>query len=142
VDGKLLVSSHVDFIIQVVQQMQESASESLTQSSDYHRVSAALDKLGVGGESFRIFSRSDETYRATYELIRQGRVGESESLVARLLNRLNGEKAAAKHMQKIDGSKLPDYEYVRKYLGPVGAVVETETDGWMISGFLLSQETN
>jgi hypothetical protein len=142
VDGKLLVSSHLEMIVQVVQQMQQSASESLAQSSDYNRVSAALDKLAVGSESFRIFSRSDETYHATYELIRQNRVGESESLVARLLNRLNGEKAAAKHEQKIDGSQLPGYEYVRKYLGPVGAVVETQGDGWMISGFLLSQQAN
>jgi len=140
IDGKLLVSSHVEFIVEVARQMQQSASESLGESADYNRVSTELSKLSTSEESFRIFSRSDDTYQATYELIRQGRVGESESLVARLLNRLNGEKGTAKHEQKMDGSKLPGFEYVRQYLGPVGAVVETQADGWMISGFLLSHE--
>ncbi|HWB00795.1 MAG TPA: hypothetical protein VG713_20020, partial [Pirellulales bacterium] len=39
---------------------------------------------------------------------------------------------------KLDGSKLPDYAVVRKYLGLGGAEMHSEADGWMILGFTLN----
>jgi hypothetical protein len=135
IDGMLIVSSHADFIAQVVRPQTDVLQ---TNGADYGRVAEALQRLGAGQESFRIFSRSDETYRATYELIRQGRVNESQSLLARLLNRFHGESAGARR-QELDGSKLPEFAHVQKYLGPAGVFVDSHSDGWTISGCLLSQ---
>jgi hypothetical protein len=135
--GRLLISSHAEYIAGILQQQ---AVIPLAGSADYARVSLALEQLGAGNEAFRLFSRSDETYRATYELLRQGRIDESQSLLARLLNRMRGEAGPRK--QKLDGSTLPDFEYVRRYLGPAGVFIESHGDGWMVSGCLLSQESD
>ena len=42
--------------------------------------------------------------------------------------------------QKLDGSKLPDYDVVRRYLGPAGVTTTTESDGWVITGFVLKKD--
>ena len=42
--------------------------------------------------------------------------------------------------QYLDGSKLPDYQVVRRYLGPGGFYIRSEDDGWSISGVLLTKE--
>ena len=75
----------------------------------------------------RSFSRTDEEYRPTYELIRQGKMPESESLLGKLLNRLLGpEDEDVLREQQIDGSQLPDFEAVRRYLGPAGLFLRIE----------------
>jgi hypothetical protein len=42
--------------------------------------------------------------------------------------------------QRIDGNKLPDYDMVRRYLGPAGMTMTTEEEGWFVTGFLLNKE--
>jgi hypothetical protein len=42
--------------------------------------------------------------------------------------------------QKIDGSQLPEYEVVRRYLGPAGFQATSEPDGWFFKGFTLNKE--
>ena len=89
----------------------------------------------------RAFSRTDEEYRPTYELIRQNKMPESETMLARLLNVLFGEgQEGPGPPQKIDGSQLPDYQVVRRYLGPAGLQATSEPNGWYLKGFTLSKE--
>jgi hypothetical protein len=40
----------------------------------------------------------------------------------------------------IDGSKLPEYDLVRRYLGPAGMTATTEANGWLLTGFTLVKE--
>ena len=89
----------------------------------------------------RVFSRTDEEYRPTYELVRQNKMPESETMLARLLNVLFGEgKKGQVRAQRIDGSQLPEYEVVRRYLGPAGLQATSEPGGWYLKGFTLSKE--
>jgi hypothetical protein len=64
---------------------------------------------------------------------------ESETLLGRLLNQLFGEGKKVRS-QKIDGSQLPEYDAVRRYLGPAGLQATAEKDGWFIKGFTISKE--
>ena len=41
--------------------------------------------------------------------------------------------------QKIDGSQLPEYQVVRRYLGPAGLQATSEPNGWFLKGFTLSK---
>ena len=41
--------------------------------------------------------------------------------------------------KKIDASKLPDYQKVRRYLGPAGISITTADNGWIVTGFTLSK---
>ncbi len=101
-----------------------------------------MKQLGIEQKCTLIFSRTDEEYRPTYELIRQGKMPQSETMLARLLNTIfaTGEKGKFRK-QKIDGSKMPDYDVVRRYLGAAGLVVSSEPEGWFVKGFVLKKGT-
>jgi hypothetical protein len=140
--GHLIVATHVDFVQDlIVYAQQQAAGEALAQRADYQRVRQALTRLGAGHDSFRFFTRTDESYRATYELVRQGKLPESETMLARLLNALLGPvEEGTVRKQEIDGSKLPEFPLVQKYLGPAGLFVQSEENGWWIVGCLLRKE--
>lgn len=134
--GNLFVASHLDFLLKVLK-----SDDPLTRDVDYQLVTTTLNQLKPHDKCARFFSRTDEEYRPTYELVRQNKMPESESMLGQLLNMLFGEgkKGVVRH-QKIDGSELPDYEVVRHYLGPAGAQVTAEKDGWFFKGFTLNKE--
>lgn len=136
IEGNLFVASHLDFLLKVLR-----SKDPLGKDVDYQLVSETINQMNPQEKCARIFSRTDEEYRPTYELVRQNKMPESESLLGQLLNMLFGEgkKGAVRH-QKIDGSKLPDYEVVRHYLNPAGMQVTAEKDGWFLKGFTLNME--
>jgi hypothetical protein len=136
--GKLIIASHIDFLLKVVRPAQ--SAESLAGDVDYELVSAEIRRVAPKEQCVQVFSRSDEAYRPTYELIRQNKMPESESMLGRLLNAVFAQgKRGATRRQKIDGAKLPDFEVVRRYLGPAGFKTTTETEGWFLKGFMLSK---
>ena len=76
-----------------------------------------------------------------YELIRAGRMPESETMLGKLLNSLLGEgKEGVPRAQRIDGSKLPDFEAVRRYFGPAGGTFTSEADGWFVTGVFMTKD--
>jgi len=138
--GHVFIASHLDFLLKILTLPEER--ETLANSLDYRIVAATLDQLGIKEQFLRTFSRTDEEYRPTYELIRQGRMPESESILGRLLNALSGEaRKGGVRKQQIDGSKLPDYQVVRRYLGPAGIVGSSESNGWFFKGITLNKES-
>lgn len=138
VNGQLFVGTHVEFIEELIGK--QKTIEPMLKSSDYIRVSEALARLGATKDSFRLFTKTDESYRGTYELVKQGKLPQAETLFAKLLNGMlgSGEKGEIRK-QEIDGSKLPDFKHVQKYLGPAGSYVHSEEDGWFIVGVLLKK---
>ncbi|MBN1394684.1 MAG: hypothetical protein JW959_06645 [Pirellulales bacterium] len=137
--GHLFVASHIDFLLKII--APEEEPDLLRDDVDYQLVAAEIDKFKPDEKCFRFFSRTDEEYRSTYELIRQNKMPESETMLARMLNVLFGEgKKGTPRAQKIDGSQLPDYQVVRRYLGPAGMQITSEKDGWFLKGFTLSKE--
>jgi len=134
--GHLLVASRYKFLVKVLDKAKDQ--ESLGQAVDFRAVDATLKELGATESSVRVFSRTDEEYRPTYELIRQGKMPESETLFGRMLNATLGpNKKGVVREQKIDGSELPDYQVVRRNLGPAGIFVSSEPEGWFAVGFML-----
>ena len=138
VNGHLLVASHYDFLIEVLTKAKQP--DPLGESMDYRVVDGVMKQLGAGANCVRSFSRTDETYRPTYELIRMGKMPESQAMLGRILNALLGpRKKGAVRKQKVDGAKMPDYQVVRRYLGPAGTFGTTEENGWFIVGFTLKK---
>lgn len=137
--GQLFVATHIDILAKIL--ASEGDRGKLNASSDFQRVEAELNKLRLPEQSGQMFTRTDDAYRGTYELLRTGRMPEAESMVGKLLNSLLGEgKEGVMRTQQIDGSKLPDYDSVRRYLGPAGMSLTTEPEGWMLTGFTLVKE--
>ena len=137
--GQLLVASHYDFLTKMLDELAER--EQLVDGNEYHLVKTELDYLSGGKACAEIFSRTDEDYRAVYELIRAGRMPEAETMLGNLLNRFLGEgKPGVRRTQRINGKALPEYDAVRRYFGPAGMTAMSEDDGWFLTGFTLSKE--
>jgi hypothetical protein len=138
-EGNLLIASHIDFLKKVV--APEKKPELLADDVDYQLIDEEIATFEPKEKCVRTFSRTDEEYRPTYELVRQNKMPESETMLARLLNALFGEgKKGTARRQKIDGSQLPEYQVVRRYLGPAGLQATTEPDGWYLKGFTLGKD--
>ena len=139
--GRLILSSHFDFIERIL--TESDHRETLAGSIDYQTVNAALASLGGSSTSVQTFSRTDEEFRGTYELLKQGKMPESKTLVGRILNSILDEDTDDEELreQQIDARKLPEYQMVRRYLGPAGMFVVSHEDGWSITGCFLSKET-
>jgi hypothetical protein len=141
-NGQLLIASHLPFLEQILSQH----GGALAQANDYQDVDAALSKLIQGPVAVRCFRRSDEAYRPTYELLRQGKMPQAETLLGRLLNRLltppEDEEEGILRQQKIDGRQLPNFEVVRQYFSPAGLAVRSLDDGWFVVGATLTKPQN
>ncbi len=138
--GHLLIASHLDFLLKVLKPI--GPADALRDSPEFQRVwEMAADRLGLKKQSARQFARTDEQLRPTYELIRQGKMPESESMLGRALNALSGAgKRGTPRQQRINGRHLPEFELVRRFLGPGASAVASEPDGWFIKGVLLNRE--
>ena len=144
-NGHLYVASHIDLLKKILQG--HDPRETLAQSFDYRLVTEELGQLQPDPYSALAFSRTADEYRPTYELVRSGRMPEAQSLLGRLLNALmtegevGEEEAGQLRQQRIQGDKLPDFERIRRYFGPSGAVVVSEENGWFMLGMMLSSQS-
>jgi hypothetical protein len=141
-DGHLLVASHLTFLEKML--AAKAKGDQLSDAPDFREVEVTLNQLLPGPVAARCFRRTDEAYRPTYELLRQGKMPESETLLGRLLNRLlttpEDEEEGVLRKQRIDGRQLPPFEMVRRYFSPAGIVVRSLDDGWFVVGATLTKQ--
>ncbi|MBM4001787.1 MAG: hypothetical protein FJ295_00665 [Planctomycetes bacterium] len=137
----LLISTHVDFIRELLKA--RAADNRLREAADYQTIQLALQGLGAGTDCLRYFTRTDEAYRPTYELVRSGKMPQAETVLGKLLNQaLAPDEEGTLREQQVDGRKLPPFDAVRRYLGTAGFFTRSEADGWTIVGCLLPKEIN
>jgi hypothetical protein len=137
--GQLFLSSHIELLQKVLQQA--SHADGLITADDYRLIANQATALGVGPLSFRLFSRSDQEFRPTYELIRTGQMPQSETVLGKILNSMSVEaKDGVPRKQRIDGHQLPEFSAIQKYLGPAGSFVSSLDDGWMCTGLMLAPQ--
>jgi len=140
--GHLMMASHIDYLSRVLGEFGQR--ERLAASADYRQVLEVLNRLSPNDRCALHFGRSDEEFRPTYELIRQGKMPEAKTMFGKLLNNiLTTEKQREDGIlreQQIEGSSLPSFEAVRRYFGPHGRVTRSERDGWFITGAILNKE--
>lgn len=142
-DNHLFIASHADFLKKIL--AEENRDNKLTKAGDFQEVDRVMTELLPGEICAKFFVRTDEAYRPIYDLIKQGKMPESQTLLGRLLNRMltppDVEDEGILREQKIDGRELPDFEMVRRYFGPAGTVVRSDADGWFVVGATLSKQT-
>jgi hypothetical protein len=137
--GHLIISTHADFIEEFIKRQEKNLG--LAPEIDHQRVRAALTALGSKNDSFRYFNRTEKSYRANYDLFKQGKLPAAETLLAGLLNALLGSgNNSTPRKPEFDGSKLPEFNSIKKYLGPGGLFAQSEDDGWWLVGCLLKKQ--
>jgi len=139
--GHLFISTHVDFLQKILAGADDR--EKLAADPDFVRVNAELDKLGATQVCARNFCRADEQFHLTYDLFKAGKLPESQTVMAGIIRSATKDDEAdevAPRKPALDGSKLPDYQVVRRYLGVGGLYATTEDTGWLITGFLFRKD--
>ena len=137
--GHLLLASHRDFLERVLATSETDGT--LSDAGDYGVVTEELSRLFPGETALRSFGRGDETIRPAYEMLRRGEMPKSKSLMGQLLNVVLGDgKEGSIREQRIDGSTLPEFEVIQRYLGAAGVGMETVPEGWYIAGVALPRE--
>ena len=136
--GHLFVASNLGYLETILHQAGQT--NGLAEAADYRVVTERMKSLGATDVSFKLFTRTDEEYRPTYELIRTGQMPRSETVLGQVLNALLGEgKEGVVRKQRIDGGKLPEFQTISHYFGPGGTFVSSEQNGWFICGFMLDK---
>ena len=79
--GQLLIASHLDFLLKFLKPIPKA--DTLAESPEYKGLDATVRKFGMTKHCASEFSRVDQVVRPTYELIRQGKMPESESILGR-----------------------------------------------------------
>ncbi|MBT4693584.1 MAG: hypothetical protein HOB73_09590 [Planctomycetaceae bacterium] len=133
-DGHVLIASSADFIEDIIKQQDDA---NLLSAKDYVQIETELNKMGAASTSMRMFTRLDDKHHPNYELIRQGKLEHSQTMMGKLLSRLMGSSEDDTAVKKIDVSKMPEFAAVAKYLGPSGTFVRTDDGGWFASGVVL-----
>jgi hypothetical protein len=137
--GQLFIASHIDFLAKTLKPLNMN-SRLATQPQFQQVWNLTFQNLGMNPQSARSFSWTDRWVEPTYELIRQDKMPQSDSLLGRTLNTLAAPgKKGAPRRQRIDGSKLPNFNVVRQALGPSTAAMTSEPDGWFIKGVLMTK---
>lgn len=140
--GHLLLASDVNYLTELLQSYGQR--ERLASSADYQQMLEVMNKIAPGERSGWIFGRTDEEVRPTFDLIREGKMPQSKSMLGKLLNKIltteDEKKQGVPRRQRVNGQNLPDFETVRRYFGPHASVVRSEKDGWFVTGVLLNKE--
>lgn len=138
-NAQLVVASDVEFLEQALFGVQQG--DALQNAIDLAVAQRELQRIAPSARCVWTFSRLDETFGNIYELIRQGKMPESQSFFGRFLNRLltdeEQREVGAVREQRIDGSTLPPFDEVAQYFGYAARSGKTEQDGWTISGVIL-----
>jgi hypothetical protein len=136
--GQLFVATHLDLLKKVLSAAQ--APQPLAADADYLQVKQHFAKLCNDSPCMEAFSRNVDKWLLSYELFRQGKLPEADMLLAQVLNGvLNDSTEGETRKPMFDGSKLPPYDIVRRYLGTGGIMATSDRDGWLIVGFSLSK---
>lgn len=137
--GHLFCASHIDFLIKVLNTAKQP--QPLQRDPAYQAVEEMINSFEFKSMCARTFSFTDEEVRPTYELIRMNKLPESETMLARAINTFSPDaKRGQIRKAKIDGRELPEYDVVRRHLGPAGMAAACEDEGWFIKGCLLKKQ--
>ncbi|MCC6512149.1 MAG: hypothetical protein IT423_23835 [Pirellulaceae bacterium] len=141
-DGYLMFASHEEMIGEAIAQAKLTGASPLTQQADYQRITEALagEVANAPMCAWRI-NRSALAYRAQYELFKSGKLQDSESMFAMLLEHLVQNKSEIPQKKTlVDGAKLPAFEMISKYLEPSGTYIRTVDNGWSFGSVLLAKD--
>ncbi len=136
----LMFASHAEMIQDAIQQASLASDSPLTSEPDYQRVTAAIARQfgEAEGSAWQVI-RTSLAYRVQYELFREGKLMQSQSMLASILDRLlQKEDEMRIKEQKLSGSKLPPYEQIAHFLQPSGLKVRTTDSGWEFGSLMLA----
>ncbi len=133
--GYLIFSSHPELLLETIGRFHTAAADSLAEQPDVQAVSERLLELGGNERLFERIARTNLAFRAKYSLAREGRLRDSDSLLATLFRRIF--EAPDEARDDLGTDRLPPFEQIEKYFRPAGGVSRATEQGWTLDGFLM-----
>lgn len=132
----LMFSSHPKLLVETATRIVQGAPAGLANVPEIGQVIQSMNELGGSSVAFDRVARTKLSLRAKYQLLRQGRLRDSDSISASLMRRLV-EQQENGQLDPLHAKKLPPIEDIEKYLPNCGSFFETTDDGWALTGFFL-----
>jgi hypothetical protein len=133
----LFFGSHADYLETALEP--HKPADQLQNAADLKLVEDELAKLGSRQDSFRFFTRGDESWRVNYELLRKGEMPSAQSLLGKWLSRMLPAEKGTPRKQLIKPELLPPFADAVSYLGPAGSFTQSDDQGWLTRGVLLKK---
>jgi len=134
--GYLVFASHPEFLTETVTRMMEGKADGAATTPEFQDLEAKINQLGGTTIAMKRVVRPDLSLRVKYQLLREGRLRDSDSLLSSIFRRIS-ENADASDEDPINAKTLPSLDVVEKYFRPAGTFLQTRDDGWQLDGFLL-----
>jgi hypothetical protein len=133
----LMFSSHPELLIDCAKRIVGGESANgLAQTAEVQAVRTALQDLGAENIAFDRVFRTKRSLRVKYELLRQGKLKQSDTVLGSLYRRIF-EKQDANEREPLDATTLPPLSEIDEHLPDGGGYIQTADEGWAITGFLL-----
>lgn len=132
----LMFSSHPELLIETVKRIQQPANGGFESLPEVQAVVQAMAELGCDSPAYDRVVRLRLSLRAKYELLRQGKLKESDSVMASLYRRLFEEDESERDAP-LNAAKLPPLQRVERYFPDGGGYLTPVEDGWSLTSFLL-----
>ena len=132
----LMFSNNAALIVEAAERIRKGNDAGLATEDSIKRVLTAHRELGCVTPSLDRCVRLKLALRAKYELLKQGKLKESGSVLASFYRRFV-EAEGSENTEPPDISKLPAREEIEKYFPDGGSFVETTENGWSLTSFLL-----
>lgn len=134
--GYLIFSSHPELLLETLARFAKPGNaDAFGDDAEVKVVLSKLEKLGGQQRAYVRVARTNQTFRAKYGLMQEGKLRDSDSVMATLFRRI----FISKGEEDIDlnNDKLPPFEKIEKYLRPAGGYSLATDTGWTLDGFLL-----
>jgi hypothetical protein len=141
--GCLFVSTNGEYLKAILDRLDSEQKTTIKNVSEYKEVDKIFANMGMTDKPhfLQFFSRTDKTLQPTYELVRQGKMPQSQAVLNKIINALFvPEDDESIRPQSFDGKNLPEFEKVRQYFGPSGFYGISEENGYFFKGFLLEKK--
>lgn len=133
----LMMSSHPEFLIETAKRIQQNPGDGFGGIEEVKSVFDAMKQLGAAEVSFDRIVRTKLSLRVKYQLLRQGRLKESDTLLASLIRRAFENADEGGEPDPLNAAKLPPLNQIEKHLPEGGNFIEVTEDGWEMTGFFL-----
>jgi hypothetical protein len=134
--GYLIFSSHPELLLETLGRFAKVGNgDAFGDDPTVKVVLSKLEKLGAQERAYLRVARTSLTFRAKYGLMQEGKLRDSDSVLANLFRRI----FISKDNEDVDlnNDKLPPFEKIEKYLRPAGGFSRATEAGWTLDGFLL-----
>ena len=134
----LMFSNDPDLLVSTATRIRSGAKVGLSDEPEIKAIVTSLEELGCKSPALDRVVRTKLSLRAKYNLLRAGKLKDSDSVLSSFYRRFL-EDQEANTEEAIDAADLPPLSVIEKYLPSGGGFSETTEDGWSLTGFLLNQ---